>query len=357
MGEVTSEPAIKHDSETPAPGVRSDNPMDAPKGPPAETTAAADDEEMDDIPREDAAQAQTGEDAPAEAQTEVRTKEAIESAAREHLISQTHSIVLPSYSTWFDMNTINQIEKKALPEFFNNRNRSKTPHVYKDYRDFMINTYRLNPSEYLTVTACRRNLAGDVCAIMRVHSFLEQWGLINYQVSLHLFTCAICSPNIGHRSMLSNGRRMSGLPSPVTSRSSAIPLVAYNRGSPPQIRLCRKVGQTRTRRPRRPLSRSPRANSIWRLGATSTRRMRGRLRPSPMPRPTVTAQQRTVCRPWTISPRPPSTKSTATSVVSTARASTTIALRPIKVLRRSTICARAAMQTTASPPTRRPLST
>jgi SWI/SNF related-matrix-associated actin-dependent regulator of chromatin subfamily C len=46
----------------------------------------------------------------------------------------------------------------------------------------MINTYRLNPIEYLTVTACRRNLAGDVCAIMRVHSFLEQWGLINYQV-------------------------------------------------------------------------------------------------------------------------------------------------------------------------------
>ena len=32
-------------------------------------------------------------------------------------------------------------------------------------------------------TACRRNLAGDVCAIMRVHAFLEQWGLINYQVN------------------------------------------------------------------------------------------------------------------------------------------------------------------------------
>jgi len=41
---------------------------------------------------------------------------------------------------------------------------------------------RLNPTEYLTSTACRRNLAGDVCAIMRVHAFLEQWGLINYQV-------------------------------------------------------------------------------------------------------------------------------------------------------------------------------
>ena len=117
-----------------------------------------------------------------------QTKDSIESAARAHLISQgKQPIILPSYSTWFDMHQISHIERKALPEFFNNRNRSKTPAVYKDYRDFMINTYRLNPQEYLTVTACRRNLAGDVCAIMRVHALLEQWGLINYQVSSEAF--------------------------------------------------------------------------------------------------------------------------------------------------------------------------
>ncbi|POS87907.1 hypothetical protein EPUL_000246, partial [Erysiphe pulchra] len=98
------------------------------------------------------------------------TKESIEASAREHLISQTHSIILPSYSIWFDMNQINNIERKALPEFFNSRNRSKTPAVYKDYRDFMINTYRINPIEYLTVTACRRNLAGDVDAEQRPSS-------------------------------------------------------------------------------------------------------------------------------------------------------------------------------------------
>uniref|UniRef100_H2Z1E8 Uncharacterized protein n=1 Tax=Ciona savignyi TaxID=51511 RepID=H2Z1E8_CIOSA len=46
----------------------------------------------------------------------------------------------------------------------------------------MIDTYRLNPLEYLSATACRRNLAGDVCTILRVHALLEQWGLVNYQV-------------------------------------------------------------------------------------------------------------------------------------------------------------------------------
>ncbi|KAK5072966.1 SWI/SNF and RSC complex subunit Ssr2 [Lithohypha guttulata] len=127
-----------------------------------------------------------------------QSKATLEAAARSHLINQTHQIILPSYSTWFDMHQIHPIEVKSLPEFFNNRNRSKTPAVYKDYRDFMVNTYRLNPVEYLTVTACRRNLAGDVCAIMRVHAFLEQWGLINYQVDPQTRPSNIGPPFTGH---------------------------------------------------------------------------------------------------------------------------------------------------------------
>jgi SWI/SNF related-matrix-associated actin-dependent regulator of chromatin subfamily C len=173
--------SIKQDSTTPAPGAGTDDPLDAPDGPPAETTLRGD-EDMGDAPGESKEGGSANEGgAPADGQ-DTKSKETVESAAREHLITQTHAIVLPSYSTWFDMGSIHDIERKAMAEFFNNRNRSKTPAVYKDYRDFMINTYRLNPVEYLTVTACRRNLAGDVCAIMRVHAFLEQWGLINYQV-------------------------------------------------------------------------------------------------------------------------------------------------------------------------------
>ncbi|KAF9917559.1 hypothetical protein BX616_000607 [Lobosporangium transversale] len=105
----------------------------------------------------------------------------LEEEARQYLSPQSQEVIIPSYAAWFSLSKIHEIEQKSLPEFFNFKNRSKTPTVYKDYRDFMVNTYRLNPSEYLTVTACRRNLAGDVCAIIRVHAFLEQWGLINYQ--------------------------------------------------------------------------------------------------------------------------------------------------------------------------------
>ncbi|KAF3917444.1 hypothetical protein ABW21_db0207583 [Orbilia brochopaga] len=119
-------------------------------------------------------------------------------AAKSNLVEQTYMIVVPSYATWFDMNTLAEIERKSLPEFFSNRNRSKTPSVYKDYRDFMINTYRMNPGEFLTVTACRRNLTGDACTIMRVHRFLEQWGLINYQVDPERRPNAIGPPFTGH---------------------------------------------------------------------------------------------------------------------------------------------------------------
>jgi len=64
--------------------------------------------------------------------------------------------------------------------------------------------FRLNPTEYLTSTACRRNLAGDVCAIMRVHAFLEQWGLINYQIDADVRPTPMGPPPTSHFHILSD---------------------------------------------------------------------------------------------------------------------------------------------------------
>ncbi|XP_063425155.1 SWI/SNF complex subunit SMARCC2-like isoform X3 [Mytilus trossulus] len=116
----------------------------------------------------------------------------------DNVTEQTHHIVVPSYASWFDYNAIHAIEKRALPEFFNGRNKSKTPEILIAYRNFMIDTYRLNPTEYLTSTACRRNLAGDVCAITRVHAFLEQWGLLNYQVDAENRPSSMGPPPTSH---------------------------------------------------------------------------------------------------------------------------------------------------------------
>lgn len=243
---ATADAAVKQDSTTPAPGAVSDNPLDAPEAPQPET-APAGDEDMGDAPGEAKDETTLADGTAGTEGQEVKTKETIANAAREHLISQAHAIVLPSYSTWFDMNAIHDIERKAMAEFFNNRNRSKTPAVYKDYRDFMINTYRLNPVEYLTVTACRRNLAGDVCAIMRVHAFLEQWGLVNYQVSKTASIPVYVPVGVdGCRSMLSSARRTLGHHSPVTSRSSVTRHEVFSLGNHLRTQWYWRVRRTKT---------------------------------------------------------------------------------------------------------------
>lgn len=90
---------------------------------------------------------------------------------------------IPSCSSWFKYEEINEIERRALSEFFPlEPTKFKCPEIYREYRDFMINTFRMRSKEYLTVTTCRRYLTGDITSIMRIHAFLEQWGLINYQV-------------------------------------------------------------------------------------------------------------------------------------------------------------------------------
>ncbi|CAK6949564.1 SWI/SNF complex subunit SMARCC1b [Scomber scombrus] len=126
------------------------------------------------------------------------------SEGEENITEQTHHIIIPSYTSWFNYNSIHSIEKRALPEFFNGKNKSKSPEIFLAYRNFMIDTYRLNPQEYLSSTSCRRNLTGDVCAIMRVHAFLEQWGMINYQVDAESRPLPMGPPPTPHFNVLAD---------------------------------------------------------------------------------------------------------------------------------------------------------
>lgn len=106
----------------------------------------------------------------------------LEDRALRFLAKQTHPVVMPSFGAWFNISEIHEIEKRSLPDFFDSSSIYKSPKAYKDTRNFMINTYRLSPYEYLTITAVRRNIALDVASIVKIHSFLETWGLINYQI-------------------------------------------------------------------------------------------------------------------------------------------------------------------------------
>lgn len=90
---------------------------------------------------------------------------------------------IPSYAGWFSWGKIHTIERRALAEFFDGYSLSKTPKVYKEYREFMINKYRENPRRILTFTEVRKMLVGDVNLLRKVFDFLEYWGLINYHIA------------------------------------------------------------------------------------------------------------------------------------------------------------------------------
>ena len=50
----------------------------------------------------------------------------------------------------------------------------------QEYRNFIINKFREEPTRRLTFTMVRKALSGEVNSLQRVFNFLENWGLINY---------------------------------------------------------------------------------------------------------------------------------------------------------------------------------
>ncbi|KFK37502.1 hypothetical protein AALP_AA4G265700 [Arabis alpina] len=87
---------------------------------------------------------------------------------------------IPSQSSWFLWDDIHEIERREFEEFFSESSITRTPKVYKEYRDFIINKYRENTSRRLTFTSIRKYLVGDVNLLQKVFIFLEKWGLINF---------------------------------------------------------------------------------------------------------------------------------------------------------------------------------
>lgn len=43
---------------------------------------------------------------------------------------QVYEVVVPSHSAWFDYNAVHAIERRALPEFFAGKSKSKSPEMY-----------------------------------------------------------------------------------------------------------------------------------------------------------------------------------------------------------------------------------
>lgn len=93
-------------------------------------------------------------------------------------------VLVPSYCAWYHMDVVHDIERRACPDFFNGVHAGRTPKIYRDCRDFMVNHYRRNPRKYLSLDACLEMMTGDIQGIRQVWEFLNEWGLINHLADL-----------------------------------------------------------------------------------------------------------------------------------------------------------------------------
>eukprot|EP00375_Theileria_parva_P000169 XP_762838.1 hypothetical protein [Theileria parva strain Muguga] len=90
---------------------------------------------------------------------------------------------IPEYTQWFDINAVNFIEEECAQNIFIGYGNDKDAICdhYKRIRNKILNMYRKDPTKYLSVTECIRKLGGDASIVMKIHSFLNYWGIINFQ--------------------------------------------------------------------------------------------------------------------------------------------------------------------------------
>uniref|UniRef100_A0A8C7I694 SWI/SNF related BAF chromatin remodeling complex subunit C1 n=1 Tax=Oncorhynchus kisutch TaxID=8019 RepID=A0A8C7I694_ONCKI len=120
-------------------------------------------------------------------------------SSEDNVTEQTHHIIIPSYAAWFDYNCIHEIERRALPEFFNGKNKSKSPEIRTLSQIIFCCTHT---------------------HIFLVHAFLEQWGLVNYQVDAESRPLPMGPPPTPHFNVLAD--TPSGL-TPMHHRPPQIP--------------------------------------------------------------------------------------------------------------------------------------
>jgi len=90
--------------------------------------------------------------------------------------STNPTIPLPS---WYTSDTVSVLERRCLPEWFDHSAAHRTAETYITAREAILAKARATPDFYITGTVVRRSIAGDVGSLLRLHSFMTVWGMIN----------------------------------------------------------------------------------------------------------------------------------------------------------------------------------
>ena len=81
--------------------------------------------------------------------------------------------------SWYHSNSVSDFEKRFLPEWFDKSSNHRSQASYIIARERIIDLARRSNNKYVTSTAVRRCVPGDAGSLLRLHTFLVNWGFIN----------------------------------------------------------------------------------------------------------------------------------------------------------------------------------
>lgn len=93
--------------------------------------------------------------------------------------NESSIVKIPPYSMWFSFSEVHEIEANAFPHFLEN---DVSLIHYKETRNALIKMFRADLGKNVTIIRARKNVNCDIVNLIRIHAFLEKWGLINYKI-------------------------------------------------------------------------------------------------------------------------------------------------------------------------------
>lgn len=103
----------------------------------------------------------------------------------QHVPSANDEVLIDVYAkmpvaSWFRRDRPSDIEMAVLSEWFDGSAPHRTSESYIESRNYMISmSQQLGHNRYITPTMARKAIPGDVGSVIRLHSFLTTFGLIN----------------------------------------------------------------------------------------------------------------------------------------------------------------------------------
>ncbi|OAY77292.1 SWI/SNF complex subunit SWI3D [Ananas comosus] len=81
---------------------------------------------------------------------------------------------------WFSWSAIHPIEKQTLASFFNGKSEKRTPEIYLEIRNSIMQKFHADPNVQMELKDFSELSVGDADAKQEVFEFLDHWGLINF---------------------------------------------------------------------------------------------------------------------------------------------------------------------------------